>query len=151
MDFKFNSSIFKNSKEDLERIHKDRYDPNKNYPNYTGTLNIPKSELVSLVQYLHWALRTEGLKYDNYIKDTVVPLRVSGWIKTSERSGKKFLSLQYTPDYKTKVASMDAKEAHEIAEHQKSNDGQQDLDAAAASLAQGTAGTVAEETQEDFF
>ena len=64
---------------------------------------------------------------------------------------KKFLSLQYTPDYKTMMAAKEAKEAHEIAQHQQSIDEKQSVDDAAASLAQGTAGTVVEAVQDDFF
>ena len=41
MEFKFSSSIFKNSPEDLQRLYGDKFDPNKNYPNFTGTLGIP--------------------------------------------------------------------------------------------------------------
>ncbi|MFZ9115098.1 MAG: hypothetical protein ACO24D_18435, partial [bacterium] len=59
MEFKFNSNIFKNSPEDQQRLYGDKYDPNKNYPVFTGTASIPKKELAALVEYLHWALRTE--------------------------------------------------------------------------------------------
>ena len=134
MEFKFNSNIFKNSPEDQQRLYGDKYDPNKNYPVFTGTASIPKKELAAFVEYLHWALRTE-LKTDSYLDDVVVPVKISGWQKES-KSGKKFLSLAYSPDYKTMLAAREAKESSEIAEHQGS------IDKAAASLAQGTAGTV---------
>lgn len=150
MDFKFSSSVFKNSAEDQKRLYGDKYDPDKNYPNFTGNLTIPKGQLLQLVQYLHWALRTDVLKHDDYVDDVVVPIKVSGWAKDS-KSGKKFLSLQYTPDYKTMMAAKEAKEAHEIAQHQQSIDEKQSVDDAAASLAQGTAGTVVEAVQDDFF
>ena len=143
MEFKFNSNIFKNSPEDQQRLYGDKYDPNKNYPVFTGTASIPKKELAGLVEYLHWALRTE-LKTDSYLDDVVVPVKISGWQKES-KSGKKFLSLAYSPDYKTMMAAREAKESSEIAEHQGS------IDKAAASLAQGTAGTVVKPDQEDIF
>ena len=143
MEFKFNSSIFKNSSEDQQRLYGDKYDPNKNYPVFTGTASIPKKELAGLVEYLHWALRTE-LKTDSYLDDVVVPVKISGWQKES-KSGKKFLSLAYSPDYKTMMAAREAKESSEIAEHQGS------IDKAAASLAQGTAGSVVKPDQEDIF
>ena len=44
------------------------------------------------------------------IWDDVVPVKISGWQKES-KSGKKFLSLAYSPDYKTLMASREAKEA----------------------------------------
>ena len=144
MEFKFNSNIFKNSPEDQQRLYGDKYDPNKNYPVFTGTANIPRKELAAFVEYLHWALRTE-LKTDSYLGDDVVPVKISGWQKES-KSGKKFLSLAYSPDYKTLMASREAKEAAEIPSPTVS------VDAAAANLAQGTAGTVViKADQEDIF
>lgn len=149
MEFKFNSNIFKNSAEDQQRLYGDNYDPGKNYPAFTGTAGIPKSQLQDLVQYLHWALRTE-LKRDDYLNDEIVPIKISGWQKES-KSGKKFLSLAYSPDYKTLKAAQDAKEAVELADTQEIMQHQQSLDKAAASLAKGTAGTVVEAPQEDSF
>ena len=149
MEFKFNSNIFKNSPEDQQRLYGDKYDPNKNYPVFTGTASIPKKELAGLVEYLHWALRTE-LKTDSYLDDVVVPVKISGWQKES-KSGKKFLSLAYSPDYKTMMAARDAKEAAELTDAQEIMQHQQTLDKAAASLAQGTAGSVVKPDQEDIF
>lgn len=149
MEFKFNSNIFKNSPEDQQRLYGDKYDPNKNYPVFTGTASIPKSQLQALVEYLHWALRTE-LKTDSYLDEVVIPVKISGWQKES-KSGKKFLSLAYSPDYKTMTAARDAKEAAELADTQEIQAHQESLDEAAASLAQGTAGTVVPPTQDDIF
>ena len=143
MEFKFNSNIFKNSPEDQQRLYGDKYDPNKNYPVFTGTASIPKSQLPALVEYLHWALRTE-LKTDSYLDDVVVPVKISGWQKES-KSGKKFLSLAYSPDYKTMTAAQEAKQASETSSPAGS------VDVAAASLAEGTAGTVLKPDQEDIF
>ena len=102
-----------------------------------------------LVEYLHWALRTE-LKTDSYLDDVVIPIKISGWQKES-KSGKKFLSLSYTPDYKTLMAAREAKEAAELADAQEIMQHQQNLDKAAASLAQGTAGSVVQTQQDDIF
>tara|TARA_R100000479_G_C6222006_1_gene142025 strand:- start:9 stop:464 length:456 start_codon:yes stop_codon:yes gene_type:complete len=151
MDFKFNSSIFKNSPEDHKRLYGDKYDPNKPYPVFSGTAAIPKKELAALVEYLHWALRTE-LKTDSYLDDVVVPVKVSGWQKEAKSTGKKFLSLSYEPDYKTMLAAREAKEAAELADAQEIIQHQQNLDKAAANLAQGTAGTVViQADSEDIF
>jgi hypothetical protein len=143
MEFKFNSNIFKNSTDDQKRLYGDKYDPNKNYPVFTGTASIPKKELAALVEYLHWALRTE-LKTDSYLDDVVVPVKISGWQKES-KTGKKFLSLAYSPDYKTMMAAREAKEASELAAPTPT------VQDAAASLAKGTAGTVVTPDQEDIF
>tara|TARA_B100000085_G_C18471567_1_gene483315 strand:- start:246 stop:683 length:438 start_codon:yes stop_codon:yes gene_type:complete len=143
MDFKFSSNIFKNTSEDLQRLYGDKYDPNKNYPNFTGTMVIPRSQLTILVQYLHWALRTE-LKTDDYLQDVVIPVKVSGWQKES-KNGKKFLSLSYSPDYKTKMSAIEAKEASELAANQPT------AEQAATNLAGATAGTVVKPEETDIF
>jgi len=144
MEFKFSSSIFKNSPEDLQRLYGDKYDPDKNYPNFTGTLSIPKSQLLKFVEHLQYAERTE-LKRDEYLDDEIIPIKISGWAKES-KSGKKFLSLSYAPDYKTLEA---AKEIKQRMEAQSAND--QSVDASAASLAKSTSGTVVQTQQEDIF
>ena len=149
MEFKFNSNIFKNSAEDQQRLYGEKYDPNKNYPVFTGTATIAKEQIQQLAEYLHWALKTE-LKHDDYLNDVVVPIKISGWQKES-KNGKKFLSLAYAPDYKTMTAARDAKEAAELADTQEIMEHQQSLDKAAASLAQGTAGTVVKPQQDDIF
>lgn len=143
MEFKFNSNIFKNSPEDQQRLYGDKYDPNKNYPVFTGTASIPKKDLPAFVEYLHWALRTE-LKTDSYLDDVVIPIKISGWQKES-KTGKKFLSLAYAPDYKTLTAAREAKEAEQLATEAVTA---QD---AAASLAKSTGGSVVQTQQDDIF
>ena len=143
MEFKFNSNIFKNSPEDQQRLYGDKYDPNKNYPVFTGTANIPKKDLPAFVEYLHWALRTE-LKTDSYLEDVVIPIKISGWQKES-KSGKKFLSLAYSPDYKTMLAAQEAKEASQSAPPEPN------VQDAAASLAKSTGGSVVQTQQDDIF
>ena len=143
MEFKLNASVFKNTPEDQKRLYGDKYDPNKPYPELTGNISIPKAQLSAFVEYLHWALRTE-LKNDSYLNDLVIPVRISGWTKQSQ-SGKKFLSLAYSPDYKTMMAAQEAKEASELSTPEPTA---QD---AAASLAATTAGTVVQTQQDDIF
>jgi len=143
MEFKFNSNIFKNSPEDQQKIYGEKYDPNKNYPVFTGTVSIPKGQVAEFVEYLHWALRTE-LKTDTYLDDEVIPVKISGWQKES-KNGKKFLSLAYAPDYKTMLAAREAKEASELAAPAPTA---QD---AAASLAKSTGGAVVQTQQDDIF
>ena len=135
MDFKFKSTVFQNTAEDHKRLYGDRYDPNKPYPQLSGTISIPKGQLSDFVEYLHWAIRTE-LKNDSYLNDLVIPIKISGWQKKSDRTGKKFLSLDYTPDYKTLMAAREAKESAEIPA------GTVSIDASAANLAQATEGSV---------
>jgi len=146
MEFKFNSSVFKVSAEQHKEQKGDKYDPGKNYPNFEGTLSIPKGQLYALVEYLQYASGTD-LKHDSYIDDVVIPIKVAGWAKESA-SGKKYLSLQYAPQYKTLLAAQEAKEAQAIAAHSDSLQQQQpakEVNTAAANLAQGTGGTVVED------
>lgn len=144
MEFKFNSNIFKNTPEDQQKIYGEKYDPNKNYPVFTGTASIPKKDLPALIEYLHWALRTE-LKTDSYLDDVVIPIKISGWQKES-KSGKKFLSLAYAPDYKTLTAAREAKEASELAAPSDPA-----VEVAAANLAKSTGGAVVQTQQDDIF
>jgi len=146
MEFKFNSSVFKVSAEQHKEQKGDKYDPGKNYPNFEGTLSIPKGQLYALVEYLQYASGTD-LKHDSYIDDAVIPIKVAGWAKESA-SGKKYLSLQYAPQYKTLLAAQEAKEAQAIAAHADSLQQQQparEVNAGAANLAQSTGGAVVED------
>lgn len=143
MEFKLNASVFKNTPEDQKRLYGDNYDPNKNYPAFSGTLPIPKSQILILVEHLQYAVRTE-LKHDEYLGEEFVPIQVSGWAKES-KNGKKYLSLQYTPDYKTLMAAREAKEASELAAPAPT------VQDAAASLAKSTDGAVVQTQQEDIF
>ncbi len=102
---------------------------------------MPLGKLQEYVEYLHWAAKTE-LKYDEYLGDHVVPIKISGWTSKSEKTGKTFLSLYFEPHYKTLGEAMAKKEAAELADTQEIMQHQQTLDKAAASLAQGTAGNV---------
>ena len=143
MEFKLNASVFKNTPEDQKKLYGDKYDPNKNYPAFSGTLPIPKSQVLVLVELLQYAMRTE-LEHDEYLGEEFIPIKISGWQKESKK-GKKFLSLQYTPDYKTLMAAREAKEASELAAPAPTA---QD---AAASLAKSTGGAVVQTQQEDIF
>ena len=137
MEFKFKSNIFKNTAEDHQRIYKEKYDPNKNYPHMTGTLSIPKSQLPMLVEYLHYALRSDALETDDYLNEVVVPVKISGYQQESKK-GKKYLALSYEPNYRVMMAAKEAKEANQ----QPAGDS---VDQAAANLAESTAGQVVSE------
>lgn len=137
MEFKFSSAIFKNDPADNRNN-------NPNFPTHGGILKMPLSQLEEFVQYLHWAARTE-LQSDSYMNEKIIPVKISGWTKDS--NGKKFLSLSFEPHYKTNMAAEEAKQAQgpagtiSLQEQQPA----QTADTAAASLAQGTTGTVVED------
>ena len=134
MDFKFRTNVFKNDPSQNKNN-------NPNFPTHSATLEMPLGKLQEYVEYLHWAAKTE-LKYDDYLQDHVVPIQISGWAKTSERTGKKYLNLEFQPHFKTLGNAIAKKEAAELADTQEIMQHQQNLDKAAANLAQGTAGTV---------
>ena len=143
MEFKFKTNIFKNDPSQNKNN-------NPKFPTHGGTLEMPLRKLQEYVEYLHWAAKTE-LKYDDYLQDHVVPVKISGWTSKSEKTGKTYLSLYFEPNFKTLGEAMAKKEAAELADTQVIQH-QQNLDNAAANLAQGTAGTVViKADQEDIF
>ena len=138
MNFKFNGNVFKNTAEDHARIYGENYDPSKNYPGFTGTIEIPKGQLQELVTYLHYACQTQ-LKHSDYLNDDVVPVKMSGWAKTSA-NGKSYLSLQFAPDYKTQKAAEEAQQA----EAAKATPAPSPVDQGAQAIAAATGGQVVE-------
>ena len=139
MNFKFNANVFKNTAEDHQRIYGENYDPGKNYPGFTGTIEIPKSQLQDFVAYLHYACQTELKR--NYLNEEVVPIRMSGWAKQSETTGKSYLGLSFEADYQTKLAAQKAQQA-EAASVAPPAPAAPPVDQAAQSLAAATGGDV---------
>ena len=95
MTFDIKMAVFPQTSEDHKRMMKDRYDANKKYPEYGGVINVARGDIPALVKYLTHATPD----YDDYLKDEVVPLRVSGYMNTS-KNDKKYLGLKISPDYK---------------------------------------------------
>lgn len=133
MEFKFKAKVFLNKPEDNKNN-------NPKYPKMGGTIEMPVSKLKDLVEYLHWATRTE-LKYDQYLGEQVVPIKISGWNGSNAEKTKKWLDFHFEPGYKVLQAALEAKQASQP---------QPSVDNAAASLAEGTAGSVVTPDQ-DFF
>ena len=152
MDFKISGNLFKQTIEQVKEFYKEKFDPNKDYPLMNGTFMLPKGQLTDLVEYLHWGLRTDALKYDEYHKDYVLPIRISGWQKTKEKDDGttlRYLSLVLTPDYKTKLAAEEKKKAAETPAPVQMQQDPAALNQAAASLANATAGEAV--PTEDYF
>ena len=143
MEFKFKAKLFKNDPSQNKNN-------NPKYPKYGGTIEMPLSKLEAFVEYMHWAAKTE-LKFDDFLKEHVVPVKISGWNGKSETTGKQWVDLYFEPGYKALQAAIEAKEAAQLADSQEIQAHQASLDKAAASLAQGTAGTVMKPDQEDIF
>ena len=143
MEFKFSSAIFKNEKADNKNN-------NPNFPTHGGILKMPLSQLEEFVQHLHRAARTE-LQYDEFLKEKFIPVKVSGWAPKPEpktqgqgQGKKRRMGLSLEPHYKTKMAAEEAKQAQGTVSLQEQQPAQT-ADTAAASLDQGTAGTVVDD------
>jgi hypothetical protein len=141
MNFKFNGNVFKNTAEDHQRIYGQNYDPSKNYPGFTGTIEIPKSQLQEFVTYLHYACQTQ-LKYNDYLKEEVVPVRMSGWAKQAESTGRTYLGISFEPDNQTKLAAQQAQQAEAATAVPAAAPAPAPIDQAAQSLAKATGGDV---------
>ena len=90
--FKLRLAIFSNTEEDHKRVYGEGYDPNKNYPRYSGNLQIPESELIKFIDYLQ-KCKTDP---NEYYGEPVVPVKVSGWLAESDQ-GRKYQALYIEP------------------------------------------------------
>ena len=71
--FKLKLAIFSNTEEDHKRVYGDSYDSSKNYPRYSGNLQIPESELIKFIDYLQ-KCKTDP---NEYYGEPVVPVKVT--------------------------------------------------------------------------
>ena len=151
MDFQLQSAIYKQSDEDNQKRFKNNYDPDKNYPHLRGQIAIRVDELQALAKYLRASATLKDLqpqKFGYYNKERgetdieehlAVLLDVTGY-QNKTKSGIPMASLKIEPSWKIK------KMLEEQALQSTAS-----VDDSAASLAQGTAGTVVKLDQEDIF
>jgi hypothetical protein len=118
MTFKANGALFRNTEQKLRERLRDRYDASKNYPMYDGVVSVPADQAYAMANYLMNATPNDRGN---------IPMRISGWRKEPASGGDAYVSMAIEPDYKTQKAIEEAAPA---------------VDAAAASLAQATGGTV---------
>ncbi len=98
MDFKLRQSIFPQTQEEIKEMMGERYDPTKNYPQYSGTLEVPMDQVQSLIQYLSQCTPN----HNDYFKDDFVPIRCGAYMNEM-KSGKKFLTIQLRPMWEKKL------------------------------------------------
>jgi len=98
MDFKLRLSIFPQTEEDHKNMMKDRYDPSKNYPGYSGILQVPADQVQPLIEYLSQCTPS----HDEFHKEDFIPISAGGWMNTAKTSGQKYLWMQFRPDWKKK-------------------------------------------------
>jgi hypothetical protein len=91
---KFSAALFHQTAADLQARLGDRFNPATNYPAYDGVMSVPATLVPELIEYLTAAQPNERGE---------IPLKLAGWKKTSQ-SGKTYLSIQVSEDYKTAKA-----------------------------------------------
>ena len=94
MTFKLKLAIFSNTEEDHKRVYGENYNSSKNYPKYSGNLQVPESELIKFVDYLQKCSPDPN----DFHGEPVVPIKVSGWLSESSQ-GKKYQALTIEPVY----------------------------------------------------
>jgi len=95
MTFKIKLAVFSNTEEDHKRVYGDNYDSEKNYPKYSGQMQIPESELPKFIEYLQKCKPD----HNEYLGEPAVPVKVNGWLSTSNK-GTKYQGLTFEPVYK---------------------------------------------------
>ena len=103
MEFKVNLALFKSTEDSLKARYKEKYDPSKKYPQYSGNMQVTQMDIVKMVNYLQKA-KPEATDYN---PEGVVTVRAVGYINTS-KSGLQYLSINLEPDYKTLKAIEEA-------------------------------------------
>jgi len=98
MPIELNLAIFPQTAEDHKKMRGDNYDPHKKYPEYSGVIKVPASQIAEIIKYLSKAVPD----HDEYLGEGVVPLRAAGYMNTPKNNpnGKKFLGMKITADYK---------------------------------------------------
>ena len=95
MTFKIKLAVFSNTEEDHKRVYGENYDSEKNYPKYSGQMQVPESELPKFIEYLQKAKPD----HNEYLGEPAVPIKVSGWLSTSNK-GTKYQGLTFEPVFK---------------------------------------------------
>jgi hypothetical protein len=103
MTFKATGAIFKNTPEKLKQRLNDRYDPNKNYPDFDGVFSIKEFERQAFAEYVLNAVVNEKGE---------IPLKITGYTNISSL-GLKYIGISVEPDWKT-MQSMQNKEIDSV-------------------------------------
>ena len=103
MDFKLPLAVFSQDAEDHKKRYKENYDPNKNYPKYSGVMQITEGDIIKLCEYVQKAKP----EHSDFHGEGVVTIRATGYLNES-KMGKKYIGLNLEPDYKTMKAIEEA-------------------------------------------
>ena len=103
MDFKLPLAVFSQTEEDHKKRYKDNYDPSKNYPKYSGVMQITEADIIKLCTYVQKAKP----EHSDFHGEGVVTIRATGYLNESTQ-GKKYIGLNLEPDFKTMKAIEEA-------------------------------------------
>ena len=103
MDFKLPLAVFSQTEEDHKKRYKENYDPNKNYPKYSGVMQITEADIIKLCEYVQKAKP----EHSDFHGEGVVTIRATGYLNESKQ-GKKYIGLSLEPDFKTMKAIEEA-------------------------------------------
>ena len=108
MDFKLPLAVFSQTAEDHKKRYKENYDSSKNYPKYSGVMQITEADIIKLCTYVQKAKP----EHSDFHGEGVVTIRATGYLNESKQ-GKKYIGLNLEPDFKTMKAieEADANEA----------------------------------------
>ena len=103
MDFKLPLAVFSQTEEDHKKRYKENYDSSKNYPKYSGVMQITEDQIIKLCEYVQKAQP----EHSDFHGEGVVTIRATGYLNESKQ-GKKYIGLNLEPDYKTMKAIEEA-------------------------------------------
>ena len=103
MDFKLPLAVFSQGEEEHKKRYKENYDPSKNYPKYSGVMQLTEAQIIKLCEYCQKAKPV----HDDFHGEGVVTIRATGYLNESKQ-GKKYIGLSLEPDYKTMKAIEEA-------------------------------------------
>tara|TARA_B100000886_G_scaffold102046_1_gene67786 strand:+ start:139 stop:516 length:378 start_codon:yes stop_codon:yes gene_type:complete len=103
MDFKLPLAVFSQTEEDHKKRYKENYDSSKNYPKYSGVMQITEEQIIKLCTYVQKAKP----EHSDFHGEGVVTIRATGYLNESKQ-GKKYIGLNLEPDFKTMKAIEEA-------------------------------------------
>ena len=103
MDFKLPLAVFSQDAEDHKKRYKENYDPNKNYPKYSGVMQITEADIIKLCTYVQKAKP----EHSDFHGEGVVTIRATGYLNESKQ-GKKYIGINLETDFKTMKAIEEA-------------------------------------------
>ena len=103
MHFKLPLAVFSQTEEDHKKRYKENYDSSKNYPKYSGVMQITEADIIKLCTYVQKAKP----EHSDFHGEGVVTIRATGYLNES-KMGKKYIALNLEPDYKTMKAIEEA-------------------------------------------